>query len=201
MLKHRVTHRRNLIYLYDGVAPKEVSLPPGFSLIRITPDNLNLYMSIPGLEGRKSRYQRFYEAGATGFMVVSENSWAAAAWIAPPTLIELPPQIPPVLARRGNWFFEAHTYEPYRGKGLHKALVVHRLRFLAEAKDGRAVAFADVNPANTPSRRSYLRLGFKEEGVMDIWKFRIPKIPATPVGLWRKNAKHSALSSESNFEK
>ena len=194
----RLKHRRNLIYTYEGPPPATPVLPPSFRIVRATPETIDACMREPELENRKRRYQRFVATGAIGFLALHGTEWAAAGWIAPPELDRFPPQIPDNFSEKHHWLFEAHTHEPFRGMGLHKALVVKRLEYLADGNEGVAEAIADVNPNNVASRRSYRRLGFVEAGIMDIWllKLALPHLPRAPFGIWRKKARHPRTIAE-----
>ena len=195
-LKRRIAHRKNLIYTYDGTPPAAPSLPPGFEIVRATTEILEASMQDPELESRKERYIRFIDAGLVGYLALHEGQWAAAGWIALPEIPRYPGQIPDNFNAKYYWLFEAHTYAPFRGLGLHKALVVARLRYLASMNNGIVQAVADVNPNNTPSRRSYERLGFEESGIMDIWTLSVPRVRREPFGIWRKKAVHPPILAE-----
>lgn len=195
-MREVLEHRKNLIYTYSGPPPTEPELLPGFEIVRATADILDECMQEPELESRKMRYKRFLDLGAIGFLALNDARWAAAGWIAPPTLRGQPYQIPEKWSSHYQWLFEAHTYPPFRGKGLHKALVVRRLRHLADENAGVADAVADVNPANTASRRSYQRLGFKESGIVDVWTLDLPRLRKRPFGVWRKKAPHPPIIVE-----
>lgn len=147
-------------------------------------------MSAPEHRSRALRYQYFLDVGAIGFMAASPEEWAAAAWIAPPKLRGFPTHVPRNISSKFPWLFEAHTNAPYRGQGLHKALVIERLHYLAERGAGEALAASDVNPANTPSLRSMSALGFEPAGILDVWTPHVRPVPEVPVGLWRRKAAH-----------
>ena len=189
----RIAHRKNLMYTYEGPPPQDLPLPPGFEIVQATPEVVEASMQDPELESRKRRYLRFVNAGLVGFLALHEGDWAAAGWIALPEVPRFPGQIPDNFSSEHYWLFEAHTYAPFRGLGLHKALVVARLRYLADINDGIALAVADVNPNNTPSRKSYERLGFKESGIIDIWTLSLPRVRREPFGIWRKRAPHPPI--------
>lgn len=189
----KIERRHNLMYLFDGAPPPLPDLPAGFDSVQVTQETLDTFMGADEFLSRKQRYENFLAHGGVGFLAVKDNQWAAAGWIAPPQMIGFPAHVPARISRQYDWLFEAHTYEPFRGKGLHKHLVVRRLEYLANRHNGIAKAVADVNPTNLPSRRSYIRLGFTPAGVMDIWIPHLPRIPRRPVGLWRKSRPHPSF--------
>lgn len=187
-----IEHRQNLIYGFSGTPPSVPSLAPGFQFARATPASVKTYFKGDEFEARRRRYLAFLEMGAVGFLVVNDKEWQAAAWISP-VRVALPAHIPPSLSRRYSWFLEAHTREEARGFGFHKYLAAKRLEFLAEQARGVARALADVNPANTPSRRTIVGLGFQEVGVIDVWLPKIPRVPRKHLWWWRRSLPHPPL--------
>lgn len=184
-----VEHRRNLIYGFAGKPPPVSPLPPGFQFARATPASVEAYFKGDEFQERRLRYLSFLEMGAAGFLVVKDEEWQAAGWIAPAGTA-LPGHMPPSLSRRYSWFLEAHTREEARGLGFHKYLAAKRLEFLAARTGGIARALADVNPANVASRRTIVGLGFQEVGVIDVWLPRVPRIPRKHLWWWRRSRPH-----------
>lgn len=187
-------HRQNLIYGFAGTPPPVPPLTSGYQFARATPVSVETYFQGNEFEARKLRYLSFLEMGAVGFLVVSNEQWQAAGWIAPAGT-SLPAHMPPVLSQRYSWFLEDHTREEARGLGFHKYLAAKRLEFLAARTGGIARALTDVNAANTPSRRTFVGLGFQEVGVIDVWRPRIPRLPRKHLWWWRRSLPHPPIPS------
>ncbi len=192
--------RHNLAYRFVGRPPGLPDLPAGFTCRQITHTELDRLFADPASLARKLRYASFLDAGAEGFVVVYEGEWAAAAWISPRGLDALPRYVPPALARKHDWFFEAHTRAEFRGKGLHRHLVARRLQYLAQRDGGTARAVADIAAGNVPSRRSHLRLGFAPAGQFHFGSLTIPPFGRKLLGI-RLNRPHPPLRSNSDWQR
>lgn len=186
--------RTSLVYTFAGEAPPLPPLKATMQCLPMSEESLRQYMAHPVLRQRRERYLKLLGDGLEGFMIVEGDSWASAAWIAPRAVVGHPVQVPDRISARSDWFLEAHTAEPFRGQGLHEYLVARRLQHLASHNVGRAKAAADVNPLNTASRRSLVRLGFEPAGHLHTWKPAVPDGSNRLIGFHYSQSNHPPLS-------
>lgn len=188
-----VSRRKNLVYAFKGPVPDVVLEDPQLRIIELDSEAVERYFPDPKDLSRKNRYLRFLELGCKGYAVVDDDAWAAAGWIVFPSTAAVPAHLPPGV-RRAPWLFEAHTKEGYRRRGLHKALVNERLKFLESIqKGGKAIAMTDVNANNIASRKTQEGAGFTPAGSVTSFEFKLPKVPRRPFGWYNRLAKHPEI--------
>lgn len=187
------TTKKNLVYLYRGAPPSLPELPEGFECHVITPRILDQYFSEDADRARAGQYRAFLDQGARGYVVTSGDRWAAAAWLAPSEAKGAPHHIPASVSSKFPWTYHAHTHPDFRRRGLHNYLVARRV---ADAAQGTQSAVAtDIAPANSPSRASYMALGFEPAGTLTVRTLRIPYLKPRIVGRWRKHTHHPPLET------
>ena len=184
-----VVRRRNLVFSHRGEVCTDACLPPGFRLEEVSQATLSRYFQDAGSARRRLRYERFLAAGARGLLVVTEDQWASALWLAPPTVKQHPVQVPPRVSGKAWWLFELHTHASFRRKGLNQFLLRESLKYVGERSPGALVA-ADVNPSNLASRASFAKSGFAEEGVLSAVTVTSPFFRPRSFGVWRRTTRH-----------
>ncbi len=188
------SRKRNLVYLYDGPPPALGELPEGFTCLKVTPEVLEQYFSSSEDQKRRARYGKMFDDGAVGFLITNGTRWASIAWISPAESLNLPHHLSNSVSKHYPWMYNAHTHTDYRGLGLHGYLVRRRLQYAADrGGSGTANVASDVAPENTPSRRSYLRAGFTEAGLVDTVTLKLPRLPIKRWSWWHRKAQHSPL--------
>lgn len=179
--------RTNLIYELVGPSPQVLDLPAGYSWTRIDRAALDRFITHAGDPRRSARYTDYLEAGCVGFLVFADQEWAAAAWLAPASVMTQPSHLPPSIRGSAPWLFEDHTRATHRGRGLHRFLIAKRVQYATTHYDPvSCVAATDINPGNLPSRRSYLSSGFSPAGRYTALTLSIPLTSTTFVTGWHQ---------------
>jgi hypothetical protein len=166
--------------------PRAVEAPGGLSLVWLTESSIaRLFGDNPALH---RRFMRFRRNGAMGVAIAHGRRVLSYAWMATPEGRQ-PLHLPAAMAGR-YWIFECHTVVSMRGRGLIACALSRLLGEIAERQDGPCEVYCDVAPANMPSRRAFLRLGFEPAGRSATW--RVPK-SSIVMGTWDATATHLAM--------
>jgi GNAT superfamily N-acetyltransferase len=149
----------------------DLSPPPALEIRAIGPDDLGLVRRIARPSGVRSCELRLAR-GYQGWLALHDGQAAGHAWATPapaPTLERAPVRLAPgdVLCAY------AYTDPAFRGRGVHTALTLARLRLFRQLGYRRAVAYVQLG--NHPSLAVWRKLGAHVVGRADVRR----------VGPWR----------------
>lgn len=115
--------------------------------------------------GYSSRAQRYLDAGHIGFAVCVGGDIHAMAWarLNEASTVRRVAYFP--LQPGHVWLHADWTHESHRGKGHHKALILHRAKY-AQERWPCSILTANIDKHNLISIRNYENLGFRITGTL-----------------------------------
>lgn len=105
-----------------------------------------------------------------------------------------PPTNIPKLPKNSGWLFNTVILEKYRRNGYQKILISERIKRLRKLNE-KIIIYTDILEDNYPSRKSFIKSNFLENGVYYIFvigirRFRFLNLK---IGYWKKNEKHKEI--------
>jgi len=142
----------------------------------------------------KKTFLNFLRQGFIGIVLFQENNWATYCWMTTPSTKQ-PPHLPAwVRHLNAYWLFYSHTHEEYRGRGFYKLALQLLIKDACEREiGGLPKIYADTDAQNIPPRHTLLSLGFQPSGILNCYKFGIPKLLTVTWGKWHKEREHPPL--------
>lgn len=127
-----------------------------------------------------------FEYGYDGFLVFDSNQKIVGYYwynLNQPSIINIP-KIP----KDSPWIFNMFVYEEHRGHGYQKEMLKHFEVMFSSYK----WLYADIRLDNTPSIKSFLKLGYGEIGIYYIVVMGIRRIRSLnfKFGYWNRKKKH-----------
>ncbi len=152
-----------------------------------TPSNTRvLYAHDPRL---LARFSRFLEQGYLGLFLHKLDTWMSYVWVSTPDTLG-PPHLARWIQRMGvYWFFNTHTRDGYRGRGLYRKAMKLAIEH-AYTLQPDADVYIDIAVDNAAPRHVVSAFGFQPVGLMVT--YRIPKLDVKWTR-WRKDAPHPPL--------
>jgi len=184
--------RRCAVYCLDPdrAVPALAELP-GLRLKPFEASDLDLHFAQDPL--RHATFRTFLAKGYRGVLVLDGALWVGHAWLSLPGTPG-PPHLPSWVGRaHPYWLFHSHTREPYRGRGILKAMVQWRLALLATLEGRRGRVFSDVGAGNVASRRALLSQGFRPMGTIIYLSLKLPFLGSCRLCHWSRAAQHPPL--------
>lgn len=182
----RLRARRGVVY--GAPMGTLLTLPPAPTAVVLDDRAIaGLFTADPRLQARLAHYRSL---GLGGAAIVEQGRWVAMAWLARPDTAR-PPHTPTAVAGH-HWLFHVHTRADARGRGLARQAILAALHQAAAAPE--AIAYADVDVANTASRRLFVGLGFQPVGTLRT--FEVPPRDLA-AGYWLRSRPHPPIHSAS----
>lgn len=188
--KSPVRRRVSLVYaLMDG-RPRLVPMP---SSLACAPADAGWTDRLFAADRARHRaFHGYLERGYRGLYLHDAGGWAAYGW-ASPAGTPGPPHLADGVADDGaDWLFAFHTLEPYRNRGLYRALL-GRLALDASRREPTGRVLVDAEPRNLASRRAIVAVGFEPAGVATTCIVGVPKLRWWRWGRWYTDRPHPPL--------
>lgn len=168
----KLRKRTNVIYRFSGNMPYPPNLPPGLYWEPASEALLDLVMSDD--HSRCEALKGLLAQGAQGIIIHDGERWAAHGFISPPG-ISLPHHIPKRIVSEPWWLFYMHTSKEWRRRGLQKACIKLKLRFINQLAGRIDMVMTDTGEDNMPSRKGFITTGFVPAGVVRSLELHVPK--------------------------
>lgn len=192
----RILQRK--LFLVYTLSPHRCSCQPGSSHsaeVQSTWADVETVRTIFGEDPRQEAFLRFLEKGFAGLFLLTDDTWAAYAWMSTPST-EGPPHLPVWVADLPvYWIFYCRTEKAFRGRGLYKLALQLLIEDVGERGNGESILI-DTGPTNTPSRRAIASVGFLPTGAIVAWQLRVPHLGRWVWGTWRSDYLHPPLAKD-----
>jgi len=169
----RVAWRESVVYRYAGILPEEPDLPRNLQWDQATQELIDAVMADAG--SRRDALKRLLAQGSHGIIIHNGRHWAAHGFFSPPG-VRLPKHMPNNLVREPWWLFYMHTHPDWRRRGLQKACVRLKIRYIFDLGGNPNKIMVDTGLDNVPARKGFLRTGFEPAGVIRTLELRVPKL-------------------------
>lgn len=133
--------------------------------------------------------KRKLKQGYDGFCVFNkEGEWVGHYWF---TLKTPPPTNISSIPQNALWVFNMFVSQNHRGHGYQKDMLVHLDSFAHQI--GIAYIYADIQPENAPSIKTFLKANYQEAGVYKVAILGLRRYPFTNIKIcrWNKTEKHT----------
>jgi RimJ/RimL family protein N-acetyltransferase len=182
--------RIDLVFqLSDDLTKDASELVPPFNWVAANPNNIVQYFDEQPL---KTTFLKFLKKEFYGVLILENSNWVAYGWISRPSTLG-PIHLPSEIQRlKVFWIFYCHTKESFRGRGLYKrVLKLLMQQALNESKD--AEIYIDTQRDNIAARKAIVSVGFEPKGIINTYKFGIPKLKSWNWGKWNTQVDHPPL--------
>jgi RimJ/RimL family protein N-acetyltransferase len=163
----------------------------------INADRENVESIFDGDRRLAKLFQNFLQEGCIGLVLVQNRNWICYGWMSIPGKSP-PPQLPRWIRELDvYWIFYCHTREGFRGRGHYKRLL-RQLVGRARNREARTEIYIDTQLDNIASRRAITATGFRPCGMIETYKFWIPRLGDWVIwGTWTQRETHPCPPSSS----
>lgn len=193
---HIIKFKNPVVYKYQGGVPDDIIILDGLNWVMATNENIERYFSKSN-QSMKSKLKNFLKMGAYGIIIHDGREWVTRGFLSPPN-VYLPKYIPRRIAKNSWCYFWMHTKTEWRGRGLHNTMIRLGLNFIFSTKQNGYDIIADTETWNIPSRKGFIRNGFKPYGMLFVVSTRISILKGNNIfSLWSKRIKHPPIEESS----